>query len=138
MGLLSLHHGSFFSAHRRLGYGRQLGSKSDPHCPAACGQSKKGSQYASQRYQAALKEHGMICSMSGKGECWDNAPAESHFGRLKEELIYRTLWESRAEVVAAVDDYLQSFYNSRRLHFSLGFCSPVDYELQALGPQPKT
>ena len=105
--------------------------------PGLIHHSDRGSQYASGPYQAALKKYGMICSMSGKGECWDNAPAESVFGRLKEELIYRTQWESRAQVVAAVDEYLQRFYNSKRLHSSLDFCRPVDYELRAAERQSK-
>ncbi len=93
--------------------------------------SDRGSQYASAAYQAALAEHGMICSMSRKGECWDNAAMESLFGRLKEELIYRNRWESRAQVIAAVDAYFRDFYNLRRLHSALDHCSPAEYEVRA-------
>ena len=104
--------------------------------PGLVHHSDRGSQYASKAYQSALKEHGMICSMSRKGECWDNAPAESVFGRIKEELVYRHKWESQAQVMAAVDRYLNSFYNPRRLHSSLDFRSPLEYELAEASRQP--
>ena len=101
--------------------------------PGLIHHSDRGSQYASATYQAALSKYGMVCSMSRKAECWDNAAMESLFGRLKEELVYRNRWESRAEVAAAVDVYFREFYNVRRRHSALDYCSPAEYELRAAG-----
>ncbi len=93
--------------------------------------SDRGSQYASKAYQNVLNENGILCSMSGRGECWDNAVAESFFGRLKEELIHKTKWESRAHVMAEVENYIDGFYNSTRRHSTLDYLSPLEYELAA-------
>ena len=93
--------------------------------------SDRGGQYASAAYQAALSSYGMVCSMSRRAECWDNAVAESLFDRLKEELIYRLQWESRSHVEIAVDSYFRHFYNAQRLHLTLAYLSPVEYELRA-------
>ena len=93
--------------------------------------SDRGSQYASKAYQNVLKENGILCSMSARGECWDNAVAESFFGRLKEELIHKTKWESRAHVMAEVEAYIDGFYNSTRRHSTLDYLSPLEYELAA-------
>ena len=75
--------------------------------------------------------HGMICSMSRKGNCWDNSVAESFFATLKKELIYRHSWPTRAGATKAIDKYIQNFYNSRRRHSTLGYVSPMQYELHA-------
>ena len=69
--------------------------------------------------------------MSRKGECWDNSLAESFFGWLEEELVYRVAWQSRAQIVAAVKSCIQDFYNPKRLHLTLAFHSPIDYEVGA-------
>ena len=99
--------------------------------PGLIHHSDRGSQYASGAYQQALAAADIRCSMSRKGECWDNSVAESFFGRLKEELVYRIAWQSRAQMMAAVESYIQDFYNSRRRHSTLAFCSPIDYEVGA-------
>ena len=93
--------------------------------------SDRGSQYASGVYQRALAAASIRCSMSRKGECWDNSVAESFFGRLKEELVYRITWQSRAQITAAVESYIQDFDNSKRRHSTLAFRSPIDYEVGA-------
>lgn len=93
--------------------------------------SDRGSQYASEESQKLLEANGMICSMSRKGDCWDNAVVESFFATLKKELIYRHSWPTRARVVKAIGEYLDRFYNSRRRHSSLGYVSPMEYELRA-------
>ena len=91
--------------------------------------SDRGSQYASNASQELLAEHGLLCSMSRKGDCWDNAVAESFFGTLKDELIYRDVWPTRARAKAAIEEYIVCFYNSRRRHSTIGDVSPVEYEL---------
>ena len=90
--------------------------------------SDRGSQYAGKEYQKLLKRYGMICSMSRKGDCWDNAVAESFFHTIKTErtnaVIYRTRYEARSDVI----DYIEMFYNSYRLHSFIGYKSPNNYE----------
>jgi len=90
--------------------------------------SDRGSQYASTAYQAALRGYGMQCSMSRKGDCWDNAVAESFFSILKRELIYRQSWPTQARATAAINEYITSFYNSWRRHTALAGKSPMKYE----------
>jgi putative transposase len=97
--------------------------------PGLIHHSDRGSQYASNEYQALLKEHGMVCSMSRKGNCWDNAVMESFFRSLKTELVYHEDFATRAEARAAIFEYVEVFYNRIRLHSSLGYLSPVHYEL---------
>jgi len=94
-----------------------------------------GSTYASSDYRKALDARGIECSMSRKGDCWDNAVAESFFATLKTELIYRRNWPARLELRAAVFEYIEVFYNRRRLHSSIGYNSPADVE-SALGKHP--
>jgi transposase InsO family protein len=90
--------------------------------------SDRGSQYASGDYQKALSTEGATCSMSRKGNCWDNAVAESFFATLKSELIYRAAWPTREMARAAINEYIACFYNSRRRHSALGYMSPMEYE----------
>jgi len=78
--------------------------------------SDRGSQYASHAFQAKLKEYGMDCSMSRKGNCWDNAPTESWFGSFKNERVYGERFETRDEVIAMTFEYIEVFYNRKRLH----------------------
>jgi transposase InsO family protein len=92
--------------------------------------SDRGVQYASNVYQAGLKEAEMVCSMSAKGECYDNAVVESFFGSLKTELVYLTQFKTRDEARKEIFEYIEVFYNRQRLHSTLGFLSPVDYEAQ--------
>ncbi len=94
--------------------------------------SDRGSQYASTDYQQALATRGIQCSMSRKGNCWDNAVVESFFSSLKLELVYTTDFATREQARVALFDYIEVFYNRQRRHSSLGFMSPADFELAAL------
>ena len=89
--------------------------------------SDRGEQYASAPYQQLLAAHGMRCSMSRKGDCYDNAVAESFFSTLKTELA-TPRWSSHVAAYRAVADYIDRFYNPRRLHSSAGYRSPLDAE----------
>jgi transposase InsO family protein len=90
--------------------------------------SDRGSQYASDHYQRALASAGIVCSMSEVGQCWDNAPVESFFGRLKCEVAPGEMFATRDQARAAIFEYLEAFYNRVRRHSSLGFLSPVEFE----------
>jgi putative transposase len=90
--------------------------------------SDRGSQYASEHYQRVLSEEGIVCSMSGVGQCWDNAPMESFFGRLKCEVAPGEMFATRDQARAEIFEYLEVFYNRVRLHSSLGFLSPEEFE----------
>lgn len=92
--------------------------------------SDRGSQYAAGAYQARLAEHGMIASLSRKGNCWDNAPMESFFDTLKSELVYRTHFETREQARSAIFEYIEGFYHRKRIHTSIDNMSPVAYEEQ--------
>jgi putative transposase len=89
--------------------------------------SDRGSQYCSNTYQTKLKGYGMVCSMSRKGNCWDNAPAESWFGSFKNEAIYGNHFATRELMKATCFDYIEVQYNRKRLHSSLGYQSPKQY-----------
>jgi len=91
--------------------------------------SDRGSQYASYAYQELLKQHSIICSMSRKGDCWDNAPMESFFRSLKVECIYRQAFKSREQAKLVVFDYIEVFYNRQRAHSTLHYMSPMNFEL---------
>ncbi|WP_448216494.1 IS3 family transposase [Endozoicomonas sp. 2B-B] len=93
--------------------------------------SDRGSQYASLEYQNQLREYGMVCSMSRKGNCWDNSVMERFFGSLKRERTDHYIYDTRVEVEAHVIDYIL-FYNNNRLHSHLDYMSPVDFEKQKL------
>ena len=90
--------------------------------------SDRGSQYASHAYQKLLQQNGMICSMSRKGNCWDNAPVERFFSSLKREWTGHRLYRTRLEAMADVREHVAVYYNSRRLHSTLGYTTPMDYE----------
>lgn len=94
--------------------------------------SDRGSQYASIKYQKLLKGYGMKCSMSRKGDCWDNAPMESFFHSLKTEMVNHQKFSTRHEARAAIIDYIEMFYNSKRLHSSLDYQTPVEFERMKL------
>jgi putative transposase len=96
--------------------------------PGTVHHSDRGSQYASAEYRRELLEAKMLCSMSRKGDCWDNAVAESFFATLKKELLYREPWPTKARAKAAINEYIASFYNSWRRHTKLGGVSPMKYE----------
>lgn len=91
----------------------------------------RGSQYASKDYQKALDAHGIECSMSRKGNCWDNAVAESFFGTLKVELDAKDHWKSRAAARCDVFEYIEVFYNRQRRHSYLGYVSPERFESES-------
>jgi putative transposase len=90
--------------------------------------SDRGSQYASEHYQRLLGKHGIECSMSGVAQCWDNAPVESFFASLKKELVHHEKYTTREEAKASIFEYVEVFYNRVRLHSSLGFLSPWEFE----------
>jgi putative transposase len=93
--------------------------------------SDQGSQYTSEQFQTLLREHGVRCSMSRSGDCWDNAAMESFFSTLKTERTSRKNYQTRDEARADVFDYIERFYNPRRRHSTLGYLSPADYEKAA-------
>ena len=85
-------------------------------------------QYTSGQFRELLAGQGGIQSLSRKGECWDNAVGESWFATLKEELIHRQSWATKAQVRRAVFEFVEVFYNRQRLHSSLNYMTPVEYE----------
>jgi putative transposase len=110
--------------------GRALGERH----PAAglVHHSDRGSPYASDDYRARLAHHGFVASMSRKGNCWDNAVAESFFATLKGELIDHEKYPTRAAALASIGDYIDNFYNPVRRHSSIGYVSPIAFELVLL------
>ena len=98
--------------------------------PGLIHHSDRGCQYTSGDYRTELAAHGMIASMSGKGDCYDNAVAESFFSTLEFELLMKNDWSTRAEARRAIFRYIETWYNRRRRHSSLGYLSPAEYEQQ--------
>lgn len=96
--------------------------------PGLLHHSDRGSQYASYAYQKLLKLYGMIPSMSRKGDCWDNAPVERFFSSLKREWTGDQLYQTREEAIADVREYVAVYYNSKRLHSTLDYMTPMNYE----------
>ena len=92
--------------------------------------SDRGVQYASADYRQALRQAGLVASMSRKGNCYDNASMESFWSTLKLELVYRRDFVSRRQAQSEIFDYIECFYNRHRSHSALNFQSPVDFELQ--------
>jgi len=92
--------------------------------------SDRGATYASGEYQKLLKRHQLLCSMSRKGECLDNAVAESFFSSLKTELVDHEDYHTKQEAKQSLFEYIEMFYNRRRRHSYLGYISPVEYERQ--------
>ncbi len=90
--------------------------------------SDRGSQYASYYYQALLGKRDILCSMSRKGNCWDNAVMKSFYRTLKVELIYLKKHETKMEAKRDIFEYIEIFYNRERLHSFLGYNSPEEYE----------
>jgi len=90
--------------------------------------SDRGVQYRGHEYQAALEESGILCSMSRKGNCWDNAVMESFFSRLKVELIYAENYTHVEDARAGIFEYIELFYNRVRRHSAIGYTSPAGYE----------
>lgn len=90
--------------------------------------SDRGVQYASDDYQHLLRLHGIECSMSGRGDCWDNAVMESFWGTLKTELVNHEHYQTREQAQASIFEYVEVFYNRHRFHSSLGYLSPEQFE----------
>ena len=89
--------------------------------------SDRGSQYASRAFQDKLAEYGMTCSMSRRGNCWDNAPTESWFNSFKNERVHGNRYATRAKASADAFEYIEVFYNRKRRHSTLGYKSPVQF-----------
>jgi transposase InsO family protein len=92
--------------------------------------SDRGAQFASGAYRQALAVHALVPSMSRKGNCYDNAFIESFWSSLKYEIVYHRKFATRDQARTAVFDYIESFYNRTRLHSSLGYLSPINFESQ--------
>jgi putative transposase len=90
--------------------------------------SDRGSQYSATQYQMILKQHGIISSMSGKGNCYDNAVVEAFFKTLKAELVWRIKFKTREQAERIIHDCIINFYNAKRRHSTLGNISPMMYE----------
>lgn len=90
--------------------------------------SDRGSQYASKLYQKTLNQHEFVCSMSRKGNCWDNAPAESFFHTLKTERCHHERYATRAQAKQSIFEYIEVFYNRKRRHSTIGYVAPLKYE----------
>lgn len=95
--------------------------------PSVMHHSDRGSQYASHAFQDKLTEYGMTCSMSRKGNCWDNAPTESWFNSFKNERVHGWRFATREEMTATAFEYIEVFYNRKRLHSTLGYKSPTQF-----------
>jgi putative transposase len=93
--------------------------------------SDRGSQYTSEQFQRLMADHGVVCSMSRSGNVWDNAAMESFFSSLKTERTARKTYRSRDEAKADVFDYIERFYNPKRRHSTIGYLSPMEFEMQA-------
>ena len=99
--------------------------------PGLIHHADRGSQYCSADYQAELRKHGVLISMSGKGNCCDNAVVETFFKTLKRELVWRSRFQTRSEAQEALARYIDGFYNPTRRHSALDFVSPALFERQA-------
>jgi len=102
--------------------------------PGLIWHSDQGSQFVSLAFGQQARAAGIAQSMGSRGDCWDNAVAESFFATLKKELIHRRTWPTKAELRTEVFDYIEVFYNRQRRHKTLGQTSPADFETSTLGP----
>jgi len=100
--------------------------------PGLVHHSDRGTQYAASRYQLYLESNGATCSMSRKGNCWDNAVVESFFHTLKTELIYSQRFDTRGQAKNMIFEWIEVFYNRQRLHSTLGYMAPAQYEEQTV------
>ena len=105
---------------------RAIAIRNPPH--GVIHHSDRGSQYCSDAYQKLLLAHGFIISMSGKGNCYDNAMVETVFKTIKSELIWRTVYKTRSQAMLDISAYIDAFYNPRRRHSALGYKSPIAFE----------
>jgi len=106
--------------------------------PSLIHHSDRGSQYCSHEYQALLRSYEMRASMSRRGNCYDNAPVESFWGTLKTELVHHRRYQTRAEAVREIAEYIDLFYNRQRRQARLGYVSPALYTQQYARPQAAT
>ena len=106
----------------------KMATQQRPDSATLTHRSDRGSQYASQAFRAALKANHITQSMSGKGNCYDNAVVESFFATLKTEEIHGAGYQTRQQAKTSIFGYLEGFYNPKRRHSSLGFLSPNDFE----------
>jgi putative transposase len=90
--------------------------------------SDQGSQYVSLAFGQACGDAGIARSMGSRGDCFDNAVSETFFATIKKELVYRQAWPTRQELQTEIFDYIETFYNRRRIHSTLGYLSPIEYE----------
>ena len=97
--------------------------------------SDRGSVYASGDYGGALDKIGAVKSMSRKGDCWDNAVAESFFATIKGELVEHEEYPTRRSAIASISDYIEGFYNPRRRHSAIGYMSPIEFEVRFMSNQ---
>jgi putative transposase len=104
--------------------------------PGLIHHSDRGSQYASQLFQAKLAAYHMVCSMSRKGNCWDNAPTESFFNSLKNERVHGARYATRDDAIADLFDYIEVFYNRSRRHSTLAYVSPIQFLHNWFSNQP--
>jgi putative transposase len=102
--------------------------------PGLVHHSDQGSQYVSLAFGQAARDAGIAQSMGSKGDCFDNAVAESFFATLKKELVHRRSWPTRHELTSEIFEYIEGFYNRTRRHSTLGYLSPADYETSTRSP----
>ena len=93
--------------------------------------SFESAQYTSEQFQKLMADHGVVCSMSRSGNVWDNAAMESFFSSLKTERTARKTYRTRDDARADVFDYIERFYNAKRRHSTIGYRSPMEFEMQA-------
>jgi putative transposase len=91
----------------------------------------ESTQYTSEQFQNLMADHGIVCSMSRSGNVWDNAAMESFFSSLKTERTARKTYRTRDQAKADVFDYIERFYNAKRRHSTIGYRSPMEFEMQA-------
>lgn len=103
--------------------------------PGLVHHSDRGSPYASMEYRTLLAENEVVCSMSRKGDCWDNAVAESFFGTLKAELVDGEHYATHDEAIRSIGEYIDDFYNVERRHSSLDYLNPIEFELRSRSAQ---
>lgn len=104
-----------------------LGSREPSH-DGLLFHSDQGSQFTATRVRDALDDAGITCSMSRRGNCWDNAVAESFFATLKREHVYRKIFLTREDATTSIAEWIEVFYNGQRRHSTIGYCSPVEFE----------
>jgi len=93
--------------------------------PGLIHHSDRGSQYCAKAYRAILQKNGLVASMSRKGNCYDNAPIESFWGSLKNEMVHHQRFETRAQAESTIREYIEIFYNSQRRHSRIGYLAPA-------------